>query len=36
MNKLYVCDQKKECSKSKGCIKNGGECYLTKDVKHKK
>ena len=31
---LYVCDTEKntECSKT-GCWKNGGDCFLTKDIK---
>ena len=28
----YICDQKRQCSTSPGCIKNGGECSHTKCI----
>ena len=28
---LYICNQQKDCSKSEGCVKNGGPCSHTAD-----
>lgn len=33
---FYLCDCKKECNRSVGCIKNGGDCYRTKTNRHAK
>lgn len=34
MSIFYICDQKKECKRSKGCIIHGGECQHTTDINH--
>ena len=32
----YICDQQNACCDHPGCIKNGGECFHTTDIKHSK
>jgi len=33
-NDLYMCDGKVEGCKKRGCYKNGGPCFLTRDPSH--
>lgn len=33
---IYICDGRKECSKSSGCAYHGGECLHTTTIAHAK
>lgn len=36
ITRLYICDRKAACAKSKGCSINGGPCSHTQDREHAK
>lgn len=36
MTIAYICNQENECCKKIGCVKNGGECSHTTNIKYSK